>query len=302
MENHCAKKGIKFFVALLAAVLLFCTISFNSSAKAATADASALKTNAIQMIMVEASRTGTSAILQRYVKESGKWKKYSNPMQAVVGKNGIGKGKEGDARTPAGTYLFGTSFGWGNKPAGTVYPFKGVSKYDYWIDDVNSVDYNKWVYFKGDPNQRWQSFERLNHPLYKYAMVIRYNDNPIVKGAGSAIFLHIKSGSTKYTLGCVAVSEGDLISILKWLDSKKKPVIEIKHVEMPQEPVKITANTLNIRSGASINYKIVGNVTKNKSFSVKDVVLNSQNQLWLRIEYTKGKYGWISAMYTTYKR
>lgn len=300
MEKYCTKKGGKLCLVLLAAVLLFCMMGFNSTVEATTMGATVLKNNASQMIMVEAPRTGTSATVQRYVKENGKWKKFSSSMQAVVGKNGIGKGKEGDARTPAGTYLLGTSFGWGKKPAGMKYPFKSASKYDYWIDDVKSKDYNKWVHYKGNPNDRWKSFERLNHPLYKYAMVIRYNENPIVKGAGSAIFLHIKSSSTKYTLGCVAVSEGNMIKILKWLDPNKKPVIEIKHTTQSQNKVKITASVLNVRSGASTNYKIIGSVKKDTVFVVKDVVLNSQKQYWLRIEYAKGKQGWVSAKYTTY--
>ncbi|WP_231688200.1 SH3 domain-containing protein [Bacillus sp. FJAT-18017] len=257
------------------------------------ASTTALKTEAGQLIVVEASPRSTSATLQRYVKKNGKWVKYSPPIKAVVGKYGIGKLKEGDGKTPAGTYLLGTSFGWGKKPAGLNYPFKAVSKYDYWIDDVKSKDYNKWVHYTGNPDKRWNSYEKLNHPLYKYSIVIRYNENPIVKEAGSAIFLHIKSSSTKHTLGCIAVNEGDMLNILKWLDPKKKPVIEIKPTS-----IKITVIVLNVRSGASKNHKIVGQVKKNKVFTVKDVVLNSQRQYWLKIEYAKGKYGWISAKYT----
>jgi|GEM_PF-2120414 len=39
--------------------------------------------------------------------------------------------------------------------------------------------------------RRWKSFERLTHLLYKYAVVVCYNDNPMAKGKESAIFLHI---------------------------------------------------------------------------------------------------------------
>ena len=295
--NQIFQGGKKLFFPLLAVVLLFSASGFSSKAEAAVSNASVLKNEASQMSVVEAAKSSSSAILQRYVKQNGKWVKYSAPIQAVVGKSGVGKGKEGDAKTPLGTYLLGTSFGWAPKPAGMIYPFKAAAKYDYWIDDVTSPDYNKWVTFKGNPADRWKSFERLNHPLYKYAVVIRYNDNPIVKGTGSAIFLHIKTSSTKYTLGCVAVNEGDLVTILKWLDPKNKPIIDIKEAK---STVKITASALNVRASGTTGSKIMGVVKKNQIFTVKDVYLNSQKQTWLRIEYSKGKVGWISASYTSY--
>ncbi|MBS4174230.1 L,D-transpeptidase family protein [Bacillus sp. FJAT-49736] len=180
------------------------------------------------LLVTPSKKVKTTATLTRYEKQKGKWVKVGSSMQAVIGKKGAGKTKEGDALTPRGTFLLGTSFGWGTKPSGLKYPFRSVTKNDYWIDDVKSPDYNKWINYKGDPYKRWRSFERLTHPLYKYAVVIRYNDDPIVKGAGSAIFLHIKKSSTRYTLGCIAISEKDLLKVIKWLDTKKKPIITIE--------------------------------------------------------------------------
>ncbi|WP_235846617.1 L,D-transpeptidase family protein [Neobacillus drentensis] len=182
-----------------------------------------------QMIVVKAL-TGdkTKATVQRYEKKKGKWVKVSTPMQAIVGKKGVGKTKEGDSLTPKGTYLIGTSFGWGTKPAGVGYPFRTATKYDYWVDYSQSKDYNKWVNYTGSPQRKWKSYERLTHPLYKYAVEIRYNDAPVISGAGSAIFLHIKKKTTRYTLGCVAISEKDLVNVMKWLNPKTKPIIKIE--------------------------------------------------------------------------
>ncbi|WP_251028169.1 MULTISPECIES: L,D-transpeptidase [unclassified Bacillus (in: firmicutes)] len=182
-----------------------------------------------QMIVVKTStRDKTKAILQRYEKKNGKWVKISSPMQAIVGKKGVGKTKEGDSLTPRGTYLLGTSFGWGTKPSGIKYPFRKATKTDYWVDYSKSKDYNKWVQYNGNPTWKWKSYERLTHPLYKYAVVIRYNDDPVINGAGSAIFLHIKNKSTRYTLGCTAISENDLLKVIKWLNPKSKPIIKIE--------------------------------------------------------------------------
>jgi L,D-peptidoglycan transpeptidase YkuD (ErfK/YbiS/YcfS/YnhG family) len=182
-----------------------------------------------QMLVVKAQKNNKSkATLQLYRKKGKDWLKVSSPIAAVIGKKGVGKTKEGDSLTPKGTYMLGTSFGWGIKPTGVDYPFRKVTKFDYWIDDPKSNDYNKWIQYKENPYNKWKSFERMTHPLYKYAVVIRYNDDPIVRGSGSAIFLHISTKSTRYTLGCVAVSEKDLVKILKWLNPKSKPIIKIE--------------------------------------------------------------------------
>jgi len=183
-----------------------------------------------QMLLVkESSHDKTKATLQRFRKQSGKWVKVSQSMSAVVGKEGVGKTRESDSLTPKGTYLLGKVFGWGTKPSGMTYPFLPVGKFDYWVDSTISKDYNKYVHYTGNPYQRWKSFERLTHPLYKYAVIIRYNDAPIINGAGSAIFLHIKNSSTRYTLGCVAISEKDLLTTIKWLNPKAYPIIKIEN-------------------------------------------------------------------------
>lgn len=186
-----------------------------------------LKANEQVLIVTTSHAKARSGTLTFYQKEKGKWKKVFSEINVIVGKNGLGKRKEGDGKTPIGIYPLGTAFGSGKKPSGVKIPYRQTTKYDYWIDDPSSKDYNKWVHYRGNPYKRWKSFERLNHPLYKYAIVIRYNENPIVKGKGSAVFLHIWSRPSGYTLGCVAMSEQNLLKIMKKLDPKKKPVIVI---------------------------------------------------------------------------
>ncbi|RFU70184.1 hypothetical protein D0469_07980 [Peribacillus saganii] len=147
-------------------------------------------------------------------------------MDAVLGYNGFSSAKrEGDGATPAGIYKLGTVFGTGVKPPGVKMYYKRAGKYDYWVDDPASPDYNKWVTYSGDPKRKWRSFERMNQPLYKYGMVIEYNRNPIIKNKGSAIFLHTWKGPASKTAGCVALSETNLITLLKWFDPKQQPAI-----------------------------------------------------------------------------
>lgn len=174
------------------------------------------------------STSKTTATVQLQQLSGDKWQNVNKPYQALIGKNGIGKTKEGDGKTPTGTFALGTGFGWGQPIHNPNYPFKKATANDYWIDDASSKDYNQWVTYSGDPKKKWKSFERMNHTLYKYGVVIRYNDDPIIPGRGSAIFLHTKNASTKHTLGCIALNEGDLITVMKWLNSDKNPIIIIK--------------------------------------------------------------------------
>jgi L,D-peptidoglycan transpeptidase YkuD (ErfK/YbiS/YcfS/YnhG family) len=101
-------------------------------------------------------------------------------------------------------------------------PYRQATDDDFWVDDVDSEDYNKWV--KGKPNAAsWEKMKR-DDDQYKYGVVIEYNMHPIVKGKGSAIFLHVWKGGES-TLGCVSMSEEMILKILAWLDPAKKPLI-----------------------------------------------------------------------------
>ena len=65
---------------------------------------------------------------------------------------------------------------------------------------------------------------KLNDDRYKYGIVVEYNTDPVIKGAGSAIFIHVRRGENMPTLGCVALSESDILKVLGWLDPKRKPL------------------------------------------------------------------------------
>ncbi len=129
--------------------------------------------------------------------------------------------REGDSKSPTGIFPLGLAFG--HDPfVETKMPYRQATDDDFWVDDPNSDDYNRWV--KGEPNAlSWEKMKR-DDDQYKYGVVIEYNMNPIVKGKGSAIFLHVWNDGDS-TLGCVAVSEEMILKILGWLDPAKKPLI-----------------------------------------------------------------------------
>jgi len=104
-------------------------------------------------------------------------------------------------------------------------PYLQVDETHHWVDDPNSKYYNQWVEINKIKDKDWKSAEHLaSYPkAYKYAAVINYNTTNIVKGKGSAIFLHTSTNGP--TAGCVSVPESSMVSILKELNSNARIVI-----------------------------------------------------------------------------
>jgi L,D-peptidoglycan transpeptidase YkuD (ErfK/YbiS/YcfS/YnhG family) len=160
------------------------------------------------------------------VREEKGWKEVRS-MSVWFGKNGIaptGEKREGDGRTPSGVFRIGTAFGY-EPSTETKLDYRQATADDFWVDDADSPQYNRWVH--GKPQAK--SFERLRRDdiAYKYAAVIEYNTNPVVPGRGSAIFLHVSRPRSSGTDGCVAVEEGDMKWLLGWLDKRLNPAIVI---------------------------------------------------------------------------
>ncbi len=157
-------------------------------------------------------------------KENGIWHLVFPAFTGSTGENGfaaVDEKREGDGKSPTGIFPLGIAFGY-DPSVETKMPYRQATEDDFWVDDANSEDYNKWV--KGEPKATsWEKMKR-DDDQYKYGVVIEYNMHPIVKGKGSAIFLHVwKPGES--TLGCVAMSEEMVLKILGWLDPAKRPLI-----------------------------------------------------------------------------
>lgn len=168
----------------------------------------------------------TKTTLYAMEKLENKWQAAFEPFDAVIGRKGFApeeEKREGDGRTPSGIYPLKMTFGY-DESIKTKMPYRQALADDIWIDDPNAEDYNRWV---KKSETRSTSYEIMKHDdnLYKYGIVIEYNTDPIIKGNGSAIFLHIWKGAGTTSAGCVAVSEEDIIKILGWLDPAASPLI-----------------------------------------------------------------------------
>ena len=57
--------------------------------------------------------------------------------------------------------------------------------------------------------------------IYDLLIPINYNTKKPIRKKGSAIFIHL-TNNYKKTLGCIALKENDLLTILKLIDKKTK--------------------------------------------------------------------------------
>lgn len=166
-----------------------------------------------------------NAVLVVLEKKDNRWFVKQGPINAGIGKKGFASQfnkLEGDGKSPTGIFKLGKLFSY-EKQSNILLENQQTTKEDKWIDDVNSVDYNKHV--SGSTNAKSYENLFLKNDAYKYCMVIEYNTNPIIKGKGSAIFFHLGINNPSFTAGCVAIDEENMESIIHWLDPKLNPCI-----------------------------------------------------------------------------
>ena len=219
------------FTALLVSVLAAPSLAPKASAATddpATNDAARATTATTrQLITVTArSRSATYATLRAYRTDGRKRILVFGPWTARVGYNGIarpGRKREGDGKTPSGRFGFSFFFGVQRKLAAFDFPFRHARSYDYWDDDPASPRYNEWVDARRHrPGANPEPMDQV--PAYDYAAVIAYN-TARVPGRGSAIFLHVGTGTA--TAGCVSLPRSELIKVLRWLRPAGHPQIRI---------------------------------------------------------------------------
>lgn len=147
-------------------------------------------------------------------------------LPCTWGRGGIRENKkEGDGATPIGTFPFRKVFYRADRleTPKTCLPLNLLTPQDGWCDDVADPAYNTHVQkpYKGRHEDLW----RTDH-LYDIIIVVGYNDAPVIKGKGSAIFVHLRRPESTPTDGCVALDLPDLLKILTEATSKSCLVIE----------------------------------------------------------------------------
>ena len=142
-------------------------------------------------------------------------------FKCVIGKRGSTSNKiEGDKKTPKGVYTLGPLFYRKDKFKNPDTKIRKISikKNMGWCDDVNSRNYNKLI--KINKKIKHEKLFRKNL-IYDLLIPINYNTKKPVRKKGSAIFIHLTKNYEK-TLGCIALKENDLLTILKLVNKKTK--------------------------------------------------------------------------------
>lgn len=193
--------------------------------------------------------TSTTGVMRLFERNGStdKWKERRSGLPVVVGKKGLGLGrgvvrltlrgapikKEGDDKAPSGIFRFSTVFGYA--PARSArwvkLPYLALTKRIEGIDDPRSLYYNTLVDRSKVAKVDWRSSEQMRRAdaLYKWGVVVDHNPTAI-PGAGSCIFFHVWESSSSPTAGCTAMREGDLVSLIRWLDPARHPIL----VQMPR--------------------------------------------------------------------
>ena len=137
-------------------------------------------------------------------------------LRCSIGKRGITVNKkEGDQKTPKGTFKFKSIFYRKDKLSNlkSFIKKKIIKKNMGWCDDPKSRFYNKLIElpFKESAEKMW-----LKSGIYDIVLVLNYNLKPIIKNKGSAIFLHLAKRNYSPTKGCIAVNKKDMFLLLQF--------------------------------------------------------------------------------------
>ena len=201
----------KFFMALVL-VLIFPVFAFAKDSPEWVADLNIAQETG-QLAIVRGIK-GSDAEFSFHVKDfDGKWSEIIS-CPAFIGKNGWGKTREGDMKTPKGVFHFTMAFGIKDF-YGCKIGYTKVDDTNYWVGDSNSEYYNQFVStsYYNDFNKKDSEHIIDYNPGYQYCLNISYNEDGVPR-LGSAIFLHCYT-KNKFTGGCVAIPEDKMAEVLE---------------------------------------------------------------------------------------
>lgn len=148
----------------------------------------------------------------------------------TIGRSGIAAVNEkceGDLKTPQGVFPLRACYYRPDRgaPPLTELPLIALTPEDGWCDDVAHPKYNLPVKlpFAARHENLWR-----DDGVYDLIIPLGYNDGygqPIVVGAGSAIFMHIMREDGVGTEGCVALKRQDLLELLEVVSAQTVIVI-----------------------------------------------------------------------------
>ncbi len=244
---------------LLSALLAAAPTSLSAGAPA-SGPPSPIPAQSRQLLTVTTDAwSATSGRLQRYERVGRTWRPVGGAVPVRVGRSGMGWGlglhpssvarrdepgkREGDGRAPAGVFRLSAAFGYAaSEPTGL--PYIPTDADVECVDDATSPAYNTVIH--RTPASTWGSHEemRLDAHIYRIGVVVAHNGTgvdaglvpglrgqPMQRGAGSCIFLHVWRTPETATSGCTSMPDAALQGVLAWLDASASPVL----VQLPRD-------------------------------------------------------------------
>src|SRR3569833_837193 len=136
--------------------------------------------------------------------------------RAALGKGGLRPAadkREGDGASPIGAWPIRRVLYRADKgpPPSTALPVQAIDHKQGWCDAPLDGAYNRPVTLPlpASAEGLWR-----DDGGYDLVVILGHNDDPVVPGAGSAIFLHLARPDFSPTEGCVALSREDLEALL----------------------------------------------------------------------------------------
>lgn len=137
-------------------------------------------------------------------------------LRCALGRSGITPAadkREGDGATPAGVWPMREAWWRADRlpRPDTALPLLPITPQSGWCDAPADPAYNRAVSlpYPASAEALWRE-----DGVYDLVVVLGYNDDPVVPGHGSAIFLHIARPDYSPTEGCVALAREDVLAVL----------------------------------------------------------------------------------------
>lgn len=179
-----------------------------------------------QVVVVEQTLGINAEVHWLLLGEDNVWR--GSVVKGVVGYGGIapkGEKREGDGKTPQGLFELRRGLCYVEDFV-TTFPMERYTEEYMWDENVNSATYNTLVRAP-EPGTKGDRLWERRDTQYRYIVVVEYNTDEIVRGAGSAIFIHAWRAEGKPTAGCVGMSESSVKQLVEWLDPQLKPHIVV---------------------------------------------------------------------------
>ena len=148
------------------------------------------------------------------VGSEGTFRLGSAVYRAAIGRGGrVAHKQEGDGATPLGVLPLRRVLYRADRVARPrcAVPAMPLAPHDGWCDDPADAAYNRPVRlpYAARHEELWRS-----DPVYDIIGVLGWNDEKVVRGQGSAIFLHVARSDYAPTEGCIALALPDLSAAL----------------------------------------------------------------------------------------